>query len=85
MLDVDDWFKFLLVNYSNGARRAQTVRSAEGPDIVTAIMCEIYPHYKDLYPCGVKGMTALYLTIRSCLKAHEQFKYDGLRDSLKDL
>ena len=31
MIDVDDWFKFSLMNTSNRARRARTVHGAEGP------------------------------------------------------
>ena len=34
-------------------------------DQCTDIVTEIYPHYKDMYPCGVKEMTAL-----SFLKRH---------------
>ena len=97
MTDVDDRFKFSLVNNIYGARQAQTVYGAEGPwlprpyaspfstyprrrkpafspmviklvcvalkDRCTDIASEVYPHYKDTYPGGVREMTALDLEL----------------------
>ena len=57
MIDGDDCFKFLPVNYSNGARQAQWYMVLK--DQCTDIVTEIYPHYHNMYPCGVKEMTGI--------------------------
>ena len=62
MIDADDCFKFLLVNYCNVARRC------------TDIATEICPHYKDTYPGGIiiTGIKEIIPVIQSFLKKHEQ-------------
>ena len=42
---------------------------------------EIYPHYKDMYPCAVKNITALD---RELSKEAWEYKKNGSRKSLKD-
>ena len=48
----------------------------------TDIANEIYPHYKSMYPGGVRKMTALDLELSEEARAVK--KYDGSRKSLKD-
>ena len=81
MIDVDYWFNFLLVNYSKGARRAWKVHGAEGQMHRHRDWNIYYPHYKDMYPGGVKEMTALDLELSEEARAVKQ---DGSRKSLND-
>ena len=119
MTDVDDRFKFSLVNNIYGARQAQTVYGAEGPwlprpyawpfstyprrrkpafspmviklvcvalkDRCTDIASEVYPHYKDTYPGGVREMTALDLELSEETRAVKIRWFENILERLLKL